>query len=769
MSRQESHRIYLQVFAPRGNNVNDTQNHPTSNYASSTTTTTSAAVRLTDKARTQDVTALLRGKFGLPRILNNDKEGAHSRETYPSLQKRLSHSESSTSRQYSFHHSDSASINNTLETTIDEDEEIDALVLIGTIDRPPKGYLRFEHEESIAEKERLRLFQHHNNLQQQEQQSFEGALKCGRGISEGLIGNHQLNMKITAEKMSHLPRSEPPTISKTISESNSVVSTDDADGDDLKSGITSSATSSRSSKAGVCREGWTTLASELPPSTQKQVSTNESTQRKSAVSSSPPKIPTPCYDHGLDPIHLVRTIHPNEHPLTVRDEMITLITKKRQEAEEEMGYNLGEEIEKDFRRPQPTFRFYFQPSSPLGGSGPYSESTKMQSIPAYVDLEGYCTEDDGGESDHEDEDDLSIDEVSKEELNNPLMQQMSQERRRVAILQNVFDPAFLVSGYLLKQSQKDPNVWRRVYCVLSEDRLWFIGRMRPLSKSFDDILSSIRVGRHKSFKLHRATLIQREQGSQQPIRQCSSSRSGYYLTPLNNRIPNTFRVVTSQGRCHTFRAFNDQSFRVWTTSLSEKIEQKNIDGLLDLAHVISEEETIARSKRMDDIAVAPLVENTTLYSKSTVAMDIVRFGIAVASYRELNRHITGLINNHHGGLANARGNRAGGGKRGMNMEYLGMVSAAWEEARVVASKSAQLLHALASLEHYDSDTKILPDYKVMEELIEEQKSVQSTLGKHWDNQKDDSSTSASMKEDDLALPPIQLFDDLLGKLQRAHV
>jgi len=763
MSRQESHRIYLQVFAPRGNNVNDTQNHPTSNYASSTTTTTSAAVRLTDKARTQDVTALLRGKFGLPRILNNNKESTYSREAYPSLQKRLSQSESS-SRQHSFHHSDSASIDNTLETAIDE--EADALVLIGTIDRPPKGYLRFEHEESVAtEKERLRLFQYQHKLQQQEQQTFEGALKCGRGISEGLIGNHQLNMRMAEEKMSRLPISGSPTVSKPISESNSVVSS--ADGAD-SDGITSSATSSKNSKPGRSREGWTTLASELPPSTQKQLSTAESTtQRKPAVSSSPPKIPTPCYDHGLEPIHLVRTIHPNEHPLTIRDEMVTLITKKRQEAEEEMGYNLGDESEKDFRRPQPTFRFYFQPSSPLGGSGPYSESAKMQSIPAYVDLEGYCTEDDGGESDH-DEDDLSIDEESKEELDNPLMQQLSQERCRVSILQNVSDLAFLVSGYLLKQSQKDPNVWRRVYCVLSEDRLWFIGRMRPLSKSFDDTLSSIRVGRHKSLKLHRATLIQREVGSQQPIRQYSSSRSGYYLAPLNNRLPNTFRVVTSQGRCHTFRAFNDQSFRVWTTSLSEKIEQKNIDGLLDLAHVISEEETIARSKRMDDIAVAPLVENTTFYSKSTVA--IVRFGIAVASYRELNRHITGLINNHHGGLVNARGNRAKNqvpnkGQRGMSMEYSGMISASWEEARVVASKSAQLLHALASLEHYDSDTKILPDNKVMEELIEEQKSVQSTLGKHWDSQKDDSSTSASMKEDDLALPPIQLFDDLLGKLQ----
>ena len=105
----------------------------------------------------------------------------------------------------------------------------------------------------------------------------------------------------------------------------------------------------------------------------------------------------------------------------------------------------------------------------------------------------------------------------------------------------------------------------------------------------------------------------------------------------------------------------------------------------------------------------------------------------------------------------------------MSMEHLGMISASWEEARVVASKSAQLLHALASLQHHDSDTKILPDNKIMEELIEEQKSVQSTLGKHWDNQQKEDDTSASIRGDDLVLPPIQLFGDLLGKLQRANV
>lgn len=337
-------------------------------------------------------------------------------------------------------------------------------------------------------------------------------------------------------------------------------------------------------------------------------------------------------------------------------------------------------------------------------------------------------------------------------------------------------------------------MWRRVFSVLSNDRLWTIDRMKPLKGCntglSGDILSSLRVSRHRHINLHRCLLIERGEGSQ-PTKQYSSSRySGYYLAPLCSRLPNTFRLLTATQKCHTFRAYNSQSFRVWATSISEKIAQKHNDGLMDLANVIAEEETIARCKRMDDIAVAPLSGqyDEALPSTSALPMAIVRFGMAVAGYKELCRHVTHLIRqykNHHGKVVNVQtkvGNKTSqapssptsGVQPALNMEHVGMVSSAWEEARLVASKSAQLLHTLATLQHdkelnqgddvvYDSKEESEPSSGrpnqriVMEELIEEQKSVQAILGKHWDHQHKDETISLP--------PPMQLFDKLLSQLQ----
>ena len=303
--------------------------------------------------------------------------------------------------------------------------------------------------------------------------------------------------------------------------------------------------------------------------------------------------------------------------------------------------------------------------------------------------------------------------------------------------------------------------------------------MKPLkgcpNTGCGDILSSLRVSRHRHINLHRCLLIERGEGSQ--------------------RSPNTFRLLTATQKCHTFRAYNSQSFRVWATSISEKIAQKHNDGLMDLASVIAEEETIARAKRLVDIAVTPLSGqyDEALPSTSAIPMAIVRFGMAVAGYKELCRHVTHLIRqykNHHGKVVNVQtkvGNKTSqapssptsGIQPALNMEHVGMVSSAWEEARLVASKSAQLLHTLATLQHdkelnqgddvvYDSKEESEPSSGrpnqriVMEELIEEQKSVQAILGKHWDHQHKDETTVSSTLS---LLPPMQLFDKLLSQLQ----
>ncbi|KAL7535239.1 hypothetical protein ACHAXR_006374 [Thalassiosira sp. AJA248-18] len=927
MNRQESHRIYLQLFAPRsashpkgtadgatspihrhGSHEIHPPNYPTttpgapyqftsssdssqSSYSFSSLSTfttdpararhaghggtqsknrfvgkecgfstTSAAVRLTDKATAKDVTALLRGKFGLPSISSNKKNsssGNHeSLSSYYSKQSkiptRLSQVQKSGSSRYD--------INNLLEAP-NEEEEVDALVIIGTIEAPPKGYLRFEHEEFLEEDQRLEVFRHHHfyqrQIHEQERLLSEETMTRVRENSEDTVlmgnGNQQHNMKLFAkEMMAHLPVSEstatvrasgaqPGWVSSAmllapsassgaaLSESDSslntsgaLISTTGAVGLDLSSSRSSSARGvgggnrttpwgtlrgeGASSHRGVMdfsssRGKLATLVSELSSSNQPSAPRVE---RAMPSLKSQPKSPSACYEHDLEPIHIVRTVLPDEHPLHVRDKMMVLLSQLRQKAESEMGLHLTDE---SFQRkhPQPTFRWFFQPCSPLGGIGSSANSPKIQSVPAYIDVEGYCTEE---ESESDDEDDFDSDDEGKEGMDPLLrgegyqskpivssqMRQLMKEKRRIAMLRDLADPSFLVSGYLMKQSWRDPNVFRRVYCVLSEDRMWTIGRMKPLADSndatTDSILSSIRVGRHKYIKLHRSLLLERGEGHS--TKQHSSSRySGYYLTPLTHRLPHTFRMVTSQGKTHTFRAFNSQSFRVWVTSLSEKIAQKHGDGMMDLANVIAEEETLARSRRMDDIAVSPIgmTNGKPAESISPASMDIARFGIAVAAFRELCRHVNDAIRQHknHGNVVNAQTRVGGGhrmrhpssptgGQRAKNMEQIGMVSSVWEDARMVASKSAQLLHALATLQHTklneledpaaksDSIEKNLtsPDRNIMmEELIEEQKSVQTMLSKHWDHQQNPDDTGSGH----FSLPPMQLFDPLLRKLQ----
>ena len=800
---------------------------------SPSTVTTSAAVRLTDKARAKDVTALLRGKFGLPSIISSSNDKRNTPPVKSTMSTRLSEIQKDGNNRYRHQTGANNTTNNTLETS---EDEIDALVIVGTIVAPPKGYIRFEQEEPLEEQQRLELFRHYNSQHMPDHERGVGQLEQSM---PRVRENSEDTMMKMATKMAHLPVSESAAtvqasgggqqwVSSMLlapsASSGTALSLTESDTPDLAQlgGAANPSThlglDLSSSRGGLAWGGkgggnrttpWGSLRGEtmdFSSSRGKALSSSEGTlaNQLSAVPHAPqPTAPSPCFEHDLEPIHIVRTVLPDEHPLLVRDDMMSLLNRLRQKAEEEMGLYLNEDRDGDLLRqhPRPTFRWYFQPCSPLGGIGSSSQSPKLQNIPAYIDLEGYCTEEES-ESDHEDSCDSDGDEegkkenrsiLSKEEKKQPKpvvslqMRQLIKEKRRIAMLRDLPNPSFLVSGYLLKQSSRDPNVWRRVYCVLSEDRLWFIGRMKPLKKRSDTapevVLSCLRVGRHKHTKLHRSLLVERGDGGVQTSEQCSSSRySGYRLMTLDHRLPHAFRIMnTSQeGNCHTFRAYNSQSFRVWVTSISERIAQKAGDAMMDLGNMIAEEETYARCRRMDDIAVSPLEspikENT---ATTHVRMDIVRFGISVAAFRELCRHVNDAMCQYHGNVVNVQTRVGGGhgrmrqhssptaGQRSKNAEHAGMISSVWEDARIVASKSAQLLHALATMEHDQLNKQkepATPDFMAldkqtrMEELIGEQKEVQAILGKHWDT--DDDALQP-------ALPSMHLFDSLLEKLQSA--
>lgn len=229
--------------------------------------------------------------------------------------------------------------------------------------------------------------------------------------------------------------------------------------------------------------------------------------------------------------------------------------------------------------------------------------------------------------------------------------------------------------------------------------------------------------------------------------------------------------------------------------------QTHTGGVLDLAHVITEEETFARCRRMEDIAVTPFLKNMSARREiPPLSLDIVRFGISVAEYRELCRKVYeamqlyknsgGVVNvqTRVGGSPNSKANRASLSNLSVcqSARIEAMVSSVWEDARVVASKSALLLHALATSQHSILEANTHEDegeggdadaeeentqrsYQIsnhsMKDRINEQKDIQKLLSKHWTHQQVTREAYSQSDDGEMDhLPPLKLFDNVFKQL-----
>ena len=389
--------------------------------------------------------------------------------------------------------------------------------------------------------------------------------------------------------------------------------------------------------------------------------------------------------HRGDPFHVVKTLAPEDNPLQTRDKMLDHLRELQHQAQQESSSSspTGTTIRKG-PTISPKVQWYFVPSS-----------SSDSPIPNCIELDGYCSsmEDDALDSDDEgsvsnhhqqqhqiehskeesssssnspadtfsspsssifddidlifarcpflnnnDHDDSNIAQDTTGSTTTNLSTTDHPEVRRYNQLNQSIPSSVCISGYLLKRSNIDRHVWRRVYCVLTGDNLWYVSRLpytysstssRPTITATDDTLRIAK--KHGRIALDRALLLE--------------PNSGYRASPLY-RIPNSFEVVSSRGTSHVFRAPNLSMQRQWLRALSTKILDSFENSLMAHAELIVADECIARNKRFSALAVQPIWDPTSLESKQLmppITMSILRFGMETSEYKEQCRHIQAFL------------------------------------------------------------------------------------------------------------------------------
>lgn len=221
-----------------------------------------------------------------------------------------------------------------------------------------------------------------------------------------------------------------------------------------------------------------------------------------------------------------------------------------------------------------------------------------------------------------------------------------------------------LAGFLLKRSSKDPHVWKRHYCVLTQDDFWYVPRLvRPDEfkpseeeespsfppQNFDDThdfeMRTIEIApSHGRILLAEATLLG-------PF-QAETRRDG-------------FELVSGDGKTHKFRACSTTvsagaatvasiaSAKEWQRMIRTRIRDALENSMTKHAELLLSEETVARNDRWrnflldeKEMEIPSLLKNgvdSSLGSSSSLRSRVIRFGLDVAEYKQGCRQIQTLL------------------------------------------------------------------------------------------------------------------------------
>jgi len=704
--RQESHRVYLQHLAPHSSSGGVLR-----------PSTASAAIRLTDAARTVDVTTLLRKKFGLP-------SGPHA--------------------------------------------EKDVLVLVGTLRGSPRNYIQFEHE--------LLSIDPHTSPE-----------RVTPSLSTGNISNTQP------------PHGSPSTGAN--ANNKRLTDSEHSPQQQLQQRFL----------MGPWAPGGGSRRRLLGSAATTTTETNGSAS--SSVHSSLPGGEGNVSPVSSELVNVVRTLRSIENPLAVRDSLLKHLLERQADAN---THDMDDTLQ---QMDPPFIRWFLVPDHPSQDVLP--QNAKIASIPACIDVEGYCTgtedSDNDETNDSEENEQINIGRGGNDDLdiinklkrmdvlqnkNDAISRRWKHECHMLSILSRHEAAALeqhggaILSGYLLKQSNSDPHVWRRVHCVLLDDQIWYISRMRPIKKK-DGLSQSSRIGRHGKISLSRCLLLEPSEGGNDDM--------------ALSRTPHALELVSANGVSHVFRATSRNIQRRWIRSISDHISECHENSFLELAELIVSEETQARHQRLQDLVVQPMLPlksnpATTTTSnewsrsgKGAEQADVMRFGMEVANFKELCRHVKHVIpqesrvvvadattnttttNNNH----RTAPRRAEQLRQNLTIDdtVQAMILHAWKCATDLFGKSTMLVQTISSASKNDTIADI---YHGIEQVIVahiqgQQRQLQEAkqradmkaivdglhgVGNADQNESQDTEASSSTRMTAPATPPAtDLFDKLLHTLQ----
>ena len=310
-------------------------------------------------------------------------------------------------------------------------------------------------------------------------------------------------------------------------------------------------------------------------------------------------------------------------------------------------------------------------------------------------------------------------------------------RSTLAQLRHPTSNSHSVSGYLLKRSSHDPNVWRKMYCTLSDDHFWFVSRIKPIPNfsNQNEYHSNSNKNNHKHrnkiLRTSKHHVIHLSQASVcDPLKDQPEAKSRLsFNSPIH-----LIEICSDNGNVHTFCAPHHKAQLFWIESISTRICTCSENKFMEFAELIVEEEEHARVDRMNEHSLIncwkhmheptcvdekisnheSTYSNTNTMSKEEQngdcgqvisitknwCKDLIQFSVLVQEYREVCRHFVSFGRCFSGVVDEINRKEVESWRFGIRMQ--------WEAAAIVC-KSRYYLNISMSIEEPNQDSKFYSD------------------------------------------------------------